>query len=110
MPKHNRFADTVQFIRQLRSGGVPVRGADAVADLLDGYVGSIPPAVDQAMSQGTIGTSETRKHRRALILILCILNNTAVGDAKAAVAMVQDANLATALEQAIADVCTVYGG
>lgn len=110
MPKHNRFADTVQFVRQLRAGGLPIRGADIVADLLDGYAGSIPPAVDQAMSQGTVGTSQTRKHRRAMVLILCILNNTAVRDAKAAVALIHDANLPAALAQAIEDVCTVYGG
>lgn len=111
MPKNNRFADTVQFIRNLTgANNVPVLGASTVADLLDGYIGAIPPQVDLAMSQGRSGTELSRKYRRAMILILCVLNNTSTRDAKDAVGMISDAGLHAAAAQMIKDVLTIYGG
>jgi hypothetical protein len=111
MPKNNRFADTVAFIRTLTNpGNVPVGPASAVADLLDGFHGAIPPAVDAAMSQGRQGTGLTRKYRRAMILILCVVNNTSTALARRAVEIVPDSGLHAALVQMLRDVQVVYGG
>jgi hypothetical protein len=111
MPKNNRFADTVLFIRTLAGpGNVPVNGANAVADLLDSFAGAIPPAVDAAMSQGRAGTETTRKYRRAMILILCVLNNTSTDQAQQAVAAIADLALHNALVQMLRDVRVIHGG
>ena len=84
MPKDNRFADTVAFIRTLTGpGNLPVLTAPAVADLLDSFQGAIPPIVDNAMSQGRQGTELTRKYRRAMTLVLCVVNNTLATQAHA---------------------------
>jgi hypothetical protein len=110
MPKLNRFADTVFFIRGLTDpNGMAVGPAVAVADLLDSFNGTIPAAVDAAMSQGRRGTELTRKYRRAMILILCVLNNTLPSQAKQAVDMIPDSNLHASLVTMLRDVQTIYG-
>src|SRR5882757_5388149 len=111
MPKNNRFADTVTFLRTLTGpGNLPVVQAPAVAELLDSFQGAIPPAVDTAMSQGTHGTEQTRKYRRAMILILCVVNNTLASQARQAVSLVPDPGLHSALVQMLRDVHVIYGG
>jgi hypothetical protein len=111
MPKNNRFADTVGFIRTLAGpNGVPVGPASAVADLLDSFNGAIPPNVDAAMSQGRKGSELSRKYRRAMILVLCVLNNTATAQARNAVDLIADVNLHNSLVQMLRDVQVIYGG
>jgi len=111
MPKDNRFADTVAFIRTMTGpGNLPVLTAPAVADLLDSFQGAIPPIVDNAMSQGRQGTDLTRKYRRAMTLVLCVVNNTLAAQARQAVGLIPDAGLHAALVQMLKDVHTIYGG
>jgi len=111
MPKNARFADTLHFLHTVQKPtGGPVPYANAVADLLDGYRGAIPPVVDEAMSMGRAGTERTRQHRRAMVLILCVVNNTSTANARRAVAMMSDADLPAALEQMLRDVAVIHGG
>lgn len=61
------------------------------------------------MSQGENGTKLFGKYRRAMILVLCVLNNTSARDAVNAVRSMPDANLYASLVQMIDDVLTICG-
>jgi hypothetical protein len=111
MPKNARFADTVHFLRTVRQpSGAPLTYSNSVAELLDSFRGAIPPAVDEAMSMGRVGTEQTRQYRRAMILTLCVLNNTSTSKARAAVNTIPDARLHASLEQMLRDAAVIYGG
>ncbi len=102
MPKQGRVADTIQFIKGLNVVGPGQDLGNPIGEWLEEL--TISPAVDQAMSQGTAGTEQTRKYRRAMTLILCALNNVPPTRAQQMVAQYSDANLPTALGTMFADV------
>jgi hypothetical protein len=109
VPKQGRIAATIQFLGQ---ADVP---SDAqglrmpVQELLKELEPAIPAQVDSAMSQGTKGTKETRPYRRAMILILSVLNQNPPARAKQAVSSIPDAQLKRSLGTMLKDVKRVVG-
>ena len=106
MPKQGRVNDTIQF---LRTAVVQPNAADPLRQPISEWLEEIPisPAIDQGMSQGTAGTELTRKYRRAMILILCALNNVPVTRAQQVVAQYRDPNLQSALGTMLLDVARI---
>jgi len=91
MPKHGRIADTLMFIRGVVNPALPTRLLEEVAMWIE--AANVSPAVDQAMSQGTSGTETTRRYRRAMILILCVIGNVRTASAQQLVAQYKDQEL-----------------
>jgi hypothetical protein len=73
-----------------------------VAEWLEEIIFS--PAIEQALNQIPAGTGNAYKSRRAMILILCGLNNVPLASAKQAVAQYADNALPAALGKMLQDV------